>query len=148
MTRRALVLAAFTTRVVAERREAPEILEVLGRMAEALSAANAPAFLDEFDADFPQIHDLRVQIQALVEQWDIATSIEPLRGSTENGQRVVELDWFLELRAKPPSNAIVRRRQTVTARLAPKRRNWKVVELAPLSLFAAIVPEVHGSSPR
>jgi hypothetical protein len=126
----------------------PELLELLGFLAEALSTANAPMFLEHFDRDLPDYNQFRRNIYALVEQWDLATSIEPLRVTDGERERQAEVDWFLELRAKPPSNKLVRRRELVKLKLVRSGKRWKVADLSPVSLFSPIGLEGQQNSPR
>ena len=125
-----------------------ELLELLGFLAEALSTANAPMFLEHIDREFPDYSRFRQNIYALVGQWDLATSLEPLRVTDGERERQADVDWFLELRAKPPSNKLVRRRELVRLRLVRSGKRWKVADLSPVSLFSPIAPEVQQSSPR
>jgi hypothetical protein len=85
-----------------QEREPQDVLEMLGAMAEGLSTANAAQFLSPIDCGFPGYDELRRNVDALVEQWDIAASIEPLRGSGSENERTLEVDWFLELKSKAP----------------------------------------------
>jgi hypothetical protein len=149
--RRLFILGGLTSSFRAQEFPSPrnpELLELLGFLAEALSTANAPLFLEYIDPGFPNYDQFRRNIHALVEQWDLATSIEPLRVTGNEREQRADLDWFLELRAKPPSNKLVRRRERVTLKLVRSGKHWKVADLSPASLFSPIVPEVHRNSPR
>lgn len=126
----------------------PDLLELLGFLAEALSTANASMFFEHIDRKFPDYIGFRRNIYALVEQWDLATTIEPLRVTDGQTERQAEVDWFLELRAKPPSNKLVRRREIVKLKLVRSGKRWKVADLSPVSLFSPILPEVRQNSPQ
>ena len=149
LDRRIFILGALTASVRGQESPSPrnpELLELLGFLAEALSTANAPMFLEYIDRGFPDYGRFRLNIYALVEQWDVATSMEPLRETGGDRERQAEVDWFLELRAKPPSNKLVRRRELVTLKLVRSGKRWKVADLSPASLFSPIVPEVQRNS--
>jgi hypothetical protein len=149
--RRLFIVSAFAVSVRGQEFPSPrnpDLLELLGFLGEALGTANAPMFLEHLDRGFPDYNRFRRNIHALVEQWDLATSIEPLRVTGDDRERKAEVDWFLELRAKPPSNRLVRRREVVTLKLVRSGKRWKVADLSPVSLFSPIVPEAHQNSPE
>ena len=151
LDRRLFMLGSFITSVRGQEFPTPrnpELLELLGFLAEALSTASAPMFLEHIDRGFPDYDRFRRNIYALVEQWDVATSMEPLGVKGGDRERQAEVDWFLELRAKSPSNKLIRRREIVRLKLVRSGKRWKVADLSPVALFSPIVPEVRQNSPE
>lgn len=148
MKRRAFLGFLLAAAGSAQDRESQDVLDMFADMAEGLSTANAGQFMSRVERSYSGYDDLRRNVEALVEQWDLAASIEPLRGSGSDTERSVEVDWFLELRAKAPSNRVIRRREVLTLKLKRSGKRWKIADLSSAGLFSAIVPEVLQSSPQ
>ena len=71
-------------------------------MAAALSSNNAWDFLRACDPAMPDYDVLKTNVTALLQQSDVASSVEFLKDGGDDACREVELDWFLELIQVPP----------------------------------------------
>lgn len=105
-------------------------------MAAALSEINVPQFMDAFDKDMPDYDRIRAGVAALVNQAEVASSVEPLKDEGDESKRTVDLDWYLEIRSLAPDGPLVRRRQVVHCELRKEKKRWKIVSLKPLDFFA------------
>jgi len=114
-----------------------EVLDLLGQLATALSGGDPHDFLSAFDSSMPGYGQFEANVIALTGQNEILTSIAPIREQNEGAELVLELDWLLEIRSRQPSGPLVRRRETVTCRLAKRKKRWRIVALAPLGFFSA-----------
>ncbi len=113
-----------------------DVTDVVASMAAALTAVNVPAFMDAIDRDMPGYDTLRDQVTALVNQAEVTSSIEPIRNEGDDSHRVLELDWYLEVRSLQQDGSIVRRREVIQCELRKEKKKWKVVSLKPLEFFA------------
>ncbi|MCC6859323.1 MAG: hypothetical protein IT158_12215 [Bryobacterales bacterium] len=113
------------------------VLDLLGEMATALSGGDAHDFLAGFDSSMPGYGQLEANVIALTQQNEILASIVLTNEQSEGADLVVELDWMLEIRSRQPAGPLVRRRETVTCRLAKRKKRWRVTALSPLGFFSA-----------
>ena len=114
-----------------------DIIDLFASMAAALSEINVPQFMDAFDKDMPDYERIRAGVAALVNQAEVASSVEPLKDEGDESKRTVDLDWYLEIRSLAPDGPLVRRRQVVHCELRKEKKRWKIVSLKPLDFFAA-----------
>lgn len=135
MTRRALLLAAMAAPLTAAD-PAGEVWSLFTTMASALAAADASTFLAGFDRGMPGFAALRVDISALVEDYSVQSTIEPVRNEGDDRARTVELAWLLHLTSLSDSMKVTRRSETIRCRLAKQGRHWKIESFSPLAFFA------------
>jgi hypothetical protein len=114
-----------------------EIVDVIGNMANALSTVNAPKFMDAFDKSMPGYETLKSNVTALANQSEITSSIEIVKEDGDDNKRVLDLDWYLEIRSLLPDGPIERRREVVHCELVRKdKKHWKIVSMQPMNFFA------------
>jgi hypothetical protein len=114
-----------------------EIVDVIGNMANALSTVNAPKFMDAFDKTMPEYETLKSNVPALMNQSEITSSIEIIKEDGDDNKRVLDLDWYLEIRSLLPDGPIERRREIIHCELVRKdKKHWKIVSLKPMNFFA------------
>jgi hypothetical protein len=112
-----------------------EIVDLFASMAAALSDDNAPGFMKVFDRNMTGYDELRRQIEALILDFEISSSVEPLNDETKGPRHAVDLDWYLQLHSRAPAGPTFRRRQIVHCRLELQGKHWRIVSLDPLSFF-------------
>jgi len=113
-----------------------EVLDLLGSLTAALTEVNVEGFMAAFDKRMPDYDRLKTNVEALVNQADVASSIEPLKNEGDDSRRSVDLDWFLEVRSLLQDGPIVRRREVIHCELQKQGKRWKIVSLKPLEFFA------------
>jgi len=113
-----------------------EILDLITELASALSEGNGLAFLDHIDRTMPDYQKLEQSILALTEQNEVSAAIDILKQEGDDRTQTVELDWLMQIRSREDSGPIERRRETVKCRAERKKKNWKIVSLDPIALFA------------
>jgi hypothetical protein len=76
-------------------------------------------------------------LRALLEQNEVTSSISPLSNDGDDKKRVLELDWYVEIRSKSSELGIVRRRETVrcTVERATQSKKWLVTNIDPSRLL-------------
>jgi hypothetical protein len=114
-----------------------DVVDLFASMTAALSADNAAQFMRGFDARMPDRDKLKDQIAAMLDQAEVASSVELLRDEGDDERRTVELDWYLELRSRSPEGPLLRRREVVRCGLQRENKRWRIVSLAPLDFLAA-----------
>lgn len=136
MTRRRLIFAAPSLAAAALPAD-PDPRELLGTLASALSERDAGDFIRHFDSSMPNLDTLRANVEALVEQADVVSSIDFVSQSEENSDTVFEVDWAMTLqsRAAAAGGPTERRRRVLNIRLRRQGSKWQVVSLKPLEFF-------------
>ena len=113
-----------------------DIVDLFASMAAGLSDSNVPEFMKACDKDMPGYGELKGGITALMNQAEIASSVEPIKDEGDDTKRTVDLDWYLQVRSRMPDGPIVNRREVVHCDLRKEGKHWKIVSLQPLELFA------------
>ena len=113
-----------------------EVTDLFASMAAALIEVNVPKFMDAFDKNMPDYEQLKNQIEALTNQAEVSSSIEPIKNEGDDKKRSVDLDWYLEVRSLLQDGPIVRRREVIHCELQREKRDWKIVSLKQLEFFA------------
>lgn len=108
-----------------EREDALRILEPL---VAALADGQWQPFLSAIDRSMPDYSTLTENIQALVAQAEIASSVTLLAAAKDQ----FEVDWIMSLRGRRDTARIERRRERVRVDVAKK----KIRSLSPISFFA------------
>ncbi|HUI76876.1 MAG TPA: hypothetical protein VLY24_03145 [Bryobacteraceae bacterium] len=135
MTRRRLVLAMMAAPLVWAD-EAQDVRDFFGQLGSALSEGDAGQFMKNFDRSMPGYEMLATNVEALVLQQDVQSSIEILSAEGTDTKRMLELDWFLQFVEPGPGGDTTRRREQVKCTLARQGKRWLITSLEPLSLFA------------
>jgi hypothetical protein len=117
-----------------------DIVDVFAAMTAALVDDNAPGFLSNIDKKCPDYDRLATDIPAILTQGAIASSVDILKDEGDEGKRMVEVDWYLEIRGGPAA-PLIQRRMQIRCMLekqaqGKKKARWRVVEIAPVSIFA------------
>ncbi len=133
LARRAFLMA-LAAPLLADTRQ--EILDLITDLASALSEGNGLAFLDHIDRAMPDYQKLGQSILALTEQNEVSAAVDILKQEGDDRTQTVELDWLLQIRSREDHGPIERRRETVKCRAERKKKNWKIVSLEPIALFA------------
>jgi len=105
-------------------------------MASALSDIDIPQFMDAFDKDMPDYGAIKTGVTAIVRQADVSSSVEPLSDEGDDTKRIVDLDWYLEIKSALPDGPVVRRREVVHCKLRKEKKHWKIVALKPIEFFS------------
>src|SRR5258708_34706782 len=117
-----VAVALLGAAAVADTHE--DVVDVFASMAAALSSNNAADFLRAFDPAMPDYDQLKTNVTALLQQSDVASSVEFLKDEGGDAGREVELDWFLELRNPDPAGPVLRRREVIHCRLEKRKKRW------------------------
>jgi hypothetical protein len=112
-----------------------DVVDLIASMTAALSNNNAPGFLEALDKAMPGYDRLREAIPALLDQGDIASSVQPLRDDGDDTKRSLELDWYLEIRNPDENAPVIRRREVIRCRVEKRGKHWRITSLDPLSFF-------------
>jgi hypothetical protein len=112
-----------------------DVVDLIASMTAALSNNNAPGFLEALDKAMPGYDRLHEAIPALLDQGDIASSVQPLRDDGDDTKRSLELDWYLEIRNPDENAPVIRRREVIRCRVEKRGKHWRITSLDPLSFF-------------
>jgi hypothetical protein len=135
MRRRIFLVAALAGILQADPRQ--EVYDLFASMANGLSESNAQPFLAGLDPRMPGYQKLAADVQALVQQVEVLSSIDIIQDAGDDQHRTVHLDWSLRLTPKADTTASqVRRQQTIRCELERQKKKWRVVEMEPAGFFA------------
>ena len=79
--------------------------------------------------------DLRMNVQALTAQRAIASSVENGPPRIEDDERVVSVDWLLQLTPISGPGPVEIRQESLSLRFAKRKGKWKIVALEPIEFF-------------
>jgi hypothetical protein len=134
-TRRALLLAALAASLRAD--SADQVWELIGSLASSLTNGSGDDFLRAFDRSMPGFEQLRTNVNALISQADVQSSIDPVSNEGDDQKRTVEVDWLMRMTGHDSVSAAVKREERVKCRFEKQGKRWRIVMLEPLSFFAA-----------
>jgi hypothetical protein len=135
MTRRA-ALGILAAAIPVSADSESEVWDVIAAMAAALAEDNPPAFLKPIDPQIPGYGELSENLEAMVQQADVHSSIAPLGNEGNDVSRTLELDWELRLTRKGAAPRMQVREQAIKVALHRDAKRWRVVKLDPVAFFA------------
>jgi hypothetical protein len=103
--------------------------DALMGMAAALSNSDGPRFMDYIDRSAPKYGEMESAVTG------ITASLDVLKESGDDEHVEVLVDWFMQLNSDDALEHVTRRRMRVTVVERKVRGHWKVVSIAPLSIF-------------
>jgi hypothetical protein len=131
-----------------------EVWAVVASMASALAENNAPGFLKPVDRNMPGYADLSTNVEGLVQQADVKSSISPLSNEGTESARTLRVDWELRMYPRGGESPLStdtnsqgniarmqRREQAVTLQFRRVEKKWQVSKIEPIAFFAP--PEIH-----
>jgi hypothetical protein len=114
------------------------VIDFLASAATALSEAHSQdssypsdpgPFLDHFDSDMPGFGSLRGDVEGLVTEASVSSSIEPVSDAGDDHKRTLELDWILQIEGQPM------RRKVVKVTIEKRKKDWKFTAFDPIDFF-------------
>lgn len=130
-----IVLSLFTRGVHADTHA--DVLDLFASMTAALSADNPAGFMKGIDPRMTDYGGLKAQIEALVQGWQVGSSVEPVSDEGNETKREIDLDWYLELRGRAPGAPSLQRRSVIHCQVEKQGKHWRVVSMKPSDLFDA-----------
>lgn len=130
---------AFCLTAFAFADAASDVIDVFAGMSAALSNNNPPGFMKSVSTEMKGRDELSRNVSALLNQADIASSLEFRANDGDDKTRTVDIDWYLEIRGREIDAPMIRRREMAHCKLEKEKKGWKVTSLDPLSLFAPVI---------
>jgi exonuclease III len=116
-----------------------EARETVAAFAGGLSNDNPELALSYVDKTrFPGYEAFARNLRALLQQFEVTSSIAPVGSEGTEEKQVVQLDWYVEIRAKSGELELVRRRETVRCtveRVSAASKKWRITNLDPSRLL-------------
>ncbi len=113
-----------------------EINNLFGSLTDALAEINAAGFMAAFDKNMPGYEQLKTDVEAIANEGEVSSSVEPIKNEGTDTKRAVDLDWYLQIRSLEQDGPIVRRREVIHCELVKEKNRWKIVSLQPIEFFA------------
>jgi len=111
----------------------------LARVASALSQNEPQEALAVFDKSGADFGAIEAAIGALTAQAEILCAIEIVEEKTTGSDKVLDTDWFLQLKPSGQGGEATRRRERVSITMRLVRGKWRIVTMKPLSILGPIV---------
>lgn len=92
-------------------------------------ASDAGPFLDHFDSNMPGFAALRDEVEALVAEADVSSSIEIVSDDGDDRKRTLELDWILQIEGQST------RRKILKCTIERRKKDWQFTALDPIDFF-------------
>ena len=112
----------------------------LSHMASTLSEGDPVKFMQYLDKSMPGYEELRMNVEALTAQNDVACSLDVLRESEDNDRLTALVDWFVQLASKDGTGHVVRRRMQVEVTEQKTKGRWKVTNIEPRGILDPVGP--------
>jgi hypothetical protein len=116
--------------------DAPDVAarESVAVLAGALSEENAEKFLAYLGPELRAA--IEQDIRALLLRHEVTSSISPSSNEGDDKKRVLELDWYVEIRSKGSELPLERRRQNIRCVVEKNaKKRWVVTSLEPAGFF-------------
>jgi hypothetical protein len=136
---RALLLMIACGAAMAQLPQTPQdVVDFLASSANLLANAHsensqypsdAGPFLDRFDTSMPGYPELSGDVQGLVAQSSVSSSIEVVSDEGDARKRTLELDWIVQIPDQPT------RRKIVKVTIEKRKKDWKFTRFEPIDLF-------------
>lgn len=127
------LLALAVGPAAAQQRSATRTLKDASR---SLQTDNAAAFLSYFERKgWDDYARLETYMVALTSQNDLASSVQVLENTQEGEDRVLRVDWLLQIRPLSGIGKVENRQQILSLRLTPAKKRWKIIGLTPVEFF-------------
>lgn len=114
------------------------VVDFIAGTASALSEAHsiyptipssAEPFLESFDPNMPGFTTLRDDVESLVAEAEVSSSIEISGDQGNETKRALELDWILQIENQPM------RRKIIKCTIEKEKTKWKFTSFEPLDFF-------------
>jgi hypothetical protein len=109
--------------------------DAIAQLASALSQNDSVNALAVFDSKMPGYSEIESNIGALVTQADIVCAIDILEEKEEGAGKVLDVDWYMDVKSQAPSGPVQRRRERVALRMALLRGTWKITAISPAKIL-------------
>lgn len=136
---RPLLFMIATGTALAQLPQTPQsVVDFIAGAANALSDAHsiyptipssAEPFLDYFDPNMPGFTMLRDDVEALVAEAAVSSSIEIADDQGNDQKRKLDLDWILQIENQPT------RRMIVKCTIEKRKNQWKFTSFDPIDFF-------------
>lgn len=137
MLRRTLLsLAALALPAWCAADPARDAAAVITELAASLTAGNVQTFMAPFDRSVAGYDRLREEVTALVRQGQTQSYVEVVRNEGDDHSRTIEATWELRVRRDGDATFAARPEAKVTCKLELRGKKWRIVEFAPVELFA------------
>jgi hypothetical protein len=126
----AVLVFALCAAVIAAPPQDDTPFAALARLAGALSSNDAGAAIDIFDRSMKDYGSVTSAVEALVSQSDILCAIDVIEERGEGDSRILDLDWYIELKPHREAGPIERRREKITVSMNKVRNRWKISSIS------------------
>jgi hypothetical protein len=132
--RSAAVASALCTRNAGAAEEETPFTR-LAKLASYLSQNSVPEALACFDSEMKDYARIEANVGAIGAQTDVLCAIDIVQEKGEGDDRMLDTDWFVELRSQADGGPVERRRERVQIEMKKFSSGWKIVSIAPVSIL-------------
>lgn len=113
-------------------------LQALAKLAEGLSQNDSGQALSVFDSHTKEYGAIEANIGALTAQSEIVCAIDIVTEKEEGPVRILDVDWYMQLKTRSDGGPTERRRERVSLRMTMVRGHWKITSFSPLKILDPI----------
>jgi hypothetical protein len=114
----------------------PAVFKLIAALAADLNDKNQSGALGAFDPRMKQYGEIDNNIDALVTQNDVLCAIDVVGDRQTAGVHTLDLDWYLQLKARADAGPVRQRRERVRVNLQQIRGKWKIDHIEPLDILS------------
>ncbi|MGP8247691.1 MAG: hypothetical protein ACLQVN_24660 [Bryobacteraceae bacterium] len=115
---------------------APSPEDCVWSVAQALSNGDAAAFREAFDPAMPGLKAIERNAAALTAQTQVESRIQFDHISGEAAERLIELDWAMDITQRGGVPGLTHRSAKVRCRVVDRGSRWRIASFEPADLFA------------
>lgn len=114
----------------------PGLFAAIASLAADLNDKNQSDAVAAFDKSLKQYGEIDNDIDALVTQNDVLCAIDVVADRQTGETHTLELDWYLQLKARTDGGPTTRRRERVTVQMKKSGRRWRIFAIEPLAVLS------------
>ena len=148
MTRRqsitAILFTAAAARQNARAEAADDAYDVIAEIARSLAENDFSGFTQRLDRDVAAVDQFANDVRRLLAEYQFTSSIKPISNTGDDTGRRLELDWYVELKARSYDLRLVRRQALVTCgvtkvpAIGKKKARWLLTSIESAGVFAPV----------
>lgn len=110
--------------------------DVVATLAAALAEPNYAGFMKPIAKSCDQHDRIERLVRALIQTNDVVSSISPIMNEGDDKQRMLEVDWYMEIQPQTAGGNQTRRHEYIKATLTKTGKRWMITALIPIEFFA------------
>jgi hypothetical protein len=116
------------------------VFKRIAGLAADLNEKNQFGAIGVFSSQMKAYGEIDNDIDALVTQNDLLCAIDIVSDRQTGDVHTLDLDWYMQLKARTDSGPLTQRRERVKATMVKVKNKWEIIDIEPLKVLS---PEVN-----